>query len=167
MAEPGGGNQDCGEPDEGELGDEKVSGIVMELPEGRWEGEEGYSHDVEQQGEAGGVPQESGPFWQSIAAGEPGDGERGEASKDVPIPAMPRHLHGNEAGEEAEVEEDLDGDSKGLIADQPGERNFLAQGECDGGDGADGNQDAEREYALKITEGLAVGEGAGYRPRRA
>ena len=56
MAEPGGGDEDGGEPDEGELGDEDVGGLVVELAEGRWQGENGDGHDVDQEGEAGGVP---------------------------------------------------------------------------------------------------------------
>ena len=117
MAEPGGGDEDGGEPDEGELGDEEVGGLVVELAEGRWQGEDGDGHDVDQEGEAGGVPNVDGPDWQLIAAGEPGNGEGGEAGEDVPVSAFPCHLHRDVSGLITEVEEDLDGDSEGLIAD--------------------------------------------------
>ena len=46
VAEPGGGDEDGREPDEGELGDEDVGGLVVELAEGRWQGEDGDGHEL-------------------------------------------------------------------------------------------------------------------------
>lgn len=171
VAGPCGGEEDGGEPDGGEAGDEGSGGVVGEEAEDGGCGKDHHRHEVEEEGEAGQIPQNRGPAGETAGGGEIGKRQGRKAGEDVEVAAGPRHLLGDEAGEVAAVEEEFHGQAEGLEADEPGDggragKAGAERGDGDGGGDAKGNQDEPADggvVAGEVAQQIQVSEGAGER----
>lgn len=157
VAGPGGGEEDGGEPDGGEAGDEGGGGFVGKEAEDGGRREDHHRHQVEEEGEADQIPQDRSPAGELALRGEIGEGEGGEASEDVEVAAGPGHLLGYEAGEVAAVEEEFNGQAKGLEADEPGDGHRADEARAERGD-RDGGGDAEGDEDEPADGGIVAGE---------
>lgn len=154
---PGGGEEDGGEPDGGEPGDKGGRRIVREEAEDGGRREDHHRHQVEEQGEAGQVPDDGRPAGELAGGRQVGQGEGGYAGEDIEITAFPGHLHRDDAGEVAAVEEEFDPDPEGVQADEPGDGGRAGQARAERGD-RDGRGDAQSNQDEPADGGIVAGE---------